>query len=94
MECEWENKRQGDEKKINYGAVKFDFQKLLISNATLRLMIFKVKKEDLNFLGTYFENAINSYIHLEKKAKFLFIAYDNRIKECFYSELTKRIKNN
>ena len=91
MECEWENKRPGDENKKDYGtSVRFDFQKLVVSNATLRLMIFIANEKGRNELGKYFERVIKSYIQLEKDAKFLFIAYDNRMKKCFYKELTKK----
>jgi len=41
VECEWQQKRRGD-KANPFSGIKYDFQKLLISNAELRLMIFKV----------------------------------------------------
>ena len=44
MECEWQQKRKGD--KVNkFSGIKYDFQKLLVANAELRLMIFKVVKQ-------------------------------------------------
>jgi hypothetical protein len=41
VECEWAYKRKGDEDKDDYSAVKWDFQKLLVANAKLRLMVFR-----------------------------------------------------
>ncbi len=89
MECEWDYKRHDDRNKTCYGAVKFDFQKLIVCNARLRLMIFKVNNKDLESLGKYFENVINSYKHLEMNAKFLFVAFDNKNKKAFYKILNK-----
>lgn len=43
VECEWNPKKRGEKKKIPYSGIKYDFQKLLIANADLRLMIFLIK---------------------------------------------------
>ena len=78
MECEWELTRKED-RKNDYSAMKFDFQKLLISNADLRLMIFKLRKkkdinEDLKELTEYFNNAINGFNNLVPNSQILIIA--------------------
>ena len=80
VECEWGMKRRGDTTGKPYSAIKYDFQKLLVTNAELRLMIFKItggknhkKNSDLD---KYFDKAIKSYRHLKKNSKFLFIAFD------------------
>jgi hypothetical protein len=80
VECEWGMKRKGDRTKEPYSAVKYDFQKLLVTNAELRLMIFKItggKHHRKNLvLDKYFDKAIKSYRHLKKNSEFLFIAFD------------------
>jgi len=40
VECEWHKNREN--RKISFSSVKYDFQKLLVTNATLRLLIFRV----------------------------------------------------
>lgn len=100
MECEWGKIRGSDrvkkefknnKKKFLYGEVKFDFQKLVVANAALRLMIFRVnEKEDLCELNEYFEKVINgpnSYIHLADGAIFLFVAYHFSKKTFYYKEI-------
>lgn len=90
MECEWQQKRKGDQE-VEFSGIKYDFQKLLISNAELRLMIFKVvKDQDLKTLSDYFEFNIYNYKHLLPGSKFLFIAFSERLKTFFYKEIKKR----
>ncbi len=89
-ECEWNPKRKGDSK-VSFSGIKYDFQKLLVSNAELRLMIFKIKKQsDLTLLETYFKNAINNYRHLENNAQFLFIAFDDKTKSFHYQQINRK----
>jgi hypothetical protein len=81
LECEWDWKRKNDETEDDYGAVKYDFQKLLVANADLKVMIFKKRiknAENKNAeLDRYFVETINGYRHLSRDSKFLFIALDN-----------------
>ena len=78
VESEWEKRRREDKKGDRHSGIKYDFQKLLLSNTGLRLMVFEIsKEEDLNLLSIYFNNAIAKYTPL-KKGKFLFIAFHNR----------------
>ena len=89
MECEWQQKRKGD-KKVAFSGIKYDFQKLLVSNAELRLMIFKiVNLSDLIFLSEYFEDNINNYEQLPEDSKFLFIAFFDKEKTFYYNEIIK-----
>lgn len=90
VECEWTPNRRGEKIQVPYSGVKYDFQKLLVANADLRLMIFKIKKnDDLLELDKYFDKAIDSYKHLEKNSKFLFIAFEEKIKGFYYTEKLK-----
>jgi hypothetical protein len=83
-EIEWRPKRDEDSI-VPYSGYKFDFQKLLVANADLRLMIFSLRKKDnIEDLGNYFYKAIKSYRNLAKKSKFLFIAFDKRIEGFYY----------
>lgn len=88
-EFEWRPKREEDSI-VPYSGFKFDFQKLLVANADLRLMVFKIKKgEKLSELGNYFDNAIKSYEHLEPGSRFLFIAFAEGEDRFFYAEKHK-----
>lgn len=81
VECEWEWKRKGDAANDLYSAVKWDFQKLLVTNADLRVMIFRKRpdkkhQEANEHLDNYFDETIHGYRHLAPGSKFLFIAFD------------------
>jgi hypothetical protein len=85
VECEWNPKRKGD-REVPYSGIKYDFQKLLVTNADLRLMIFIIKKDnEIVELDKYFNKAINNYIHLVPGSKFLFIAFDERLEGFHYT---------
>jgi len=89
MECEWEGIRNGDLKKIKYGAVKYDFQKLVVSNSKLKLLVFKANCTDLDKLSKYFINAIRSFENTQTESTFIFISFDNSRKKIFYSIINK-----
>ena len=89
VECEWSSYKPKDGR-IPFGAIKYDFQKLLVCNAELRLMIFTIRKDDdLVVLDHYFTKAINSYNQLAENSEFLFIGYDRRIGGFHYCEKKK-----
>lgn len=89
MECEWQQKDRRD-RTIAFSGIKYDFQKLLIANASLRLMIFRVTKiEQFDTLFSYFENNIKQYKHLVKGARFLFVGFHEREKTFYYKETFK-----
>jgi hypothetical protein len=95
VECEWYPRRKGD-KNDRFSGFKYDFQKLLVSNAELRLMVFIIKKpidNALSELETYFNNVITNYKHLEHKAKFLFVAFSTSEKSFRYKQIVKSNKN-
>lgn len=84
VESEWEKRRREDKRGDPHSGIKYDFQKLLLSNIGLRLMIFKISKEiELNQLSEYFNNAITKYTPL-KKGEFLFIAFHDKKKSFHY----------
>mgnify|MGYP003357572629 CR=1 FL=1 len=89
-ESEWAYKRPKDKIDNKYGAIKYDFQKLLLSNAELKLMIFRVSgktkqdiKQKLIDLYNYFNNAIDKYEQMES-GEFLFIAFCDKEKSFYY----------
>jgi hypothetical protein len=90
MECEWNPVHRKDRNKVPFSGIKYDFQKLLLANATLRVMIFKVRKVDhLDELYSYFQNNINNYKLLPKNADFLFIAFPMNQGTFHYCEIRK-----
>lgn len=89
-ESELGDRRKGDLSKSKNAAVKFDFQKLLVANAELRLLIFKVKNEsELNDLNEYFDKAIVAYKLLQKGSILLFACFNHEKKELLYCEKVK-----
>lgn len=91
MECEWRKSRPGDTSMKNFSAVKYDFQKLLVTNAPLKLLIFKVpdvNSPEFMKLDNYFDKAITRYPHLCKGSKFLIICFSKR--NIFYTEKIKK----
>lgn len=84
VESEWGKKRPGDKTGDMQSEIKYDFQKLLLSNTGLRLMIFRIKEEgDLDDLTLYFHEAIDAYSPLEK-GSFLFVAFCDEKKAFYY----------
>lgn len=89
-ESELGDRRKGDMSKLKNPAVMFDFQKLLVANAELRLLIFKVKNiTELDALETYFEKSIAAYKLLEKGSIFLFACFVHETRELLYCEKFK-----
>lgn len=92
-ESELGKHRIEDTSKHPYPAVRFDFQKLLVANAQLRLLIFRISDLDYlynahNGLAKYFEHATKVYQCLEKGSRFLFICFCKN--EVLFKEFTKR----
>lgn len=95
VESEMGNNRYvsyGEMSQMPYSSVKYDFQKLLATNACLRLMIFRVASEDYlchgkDCLDEYFRNAIKHYTHLREGDQFLFACYIKQ--DLYYKLLTK-----
>lgn len=98
VECEWEYISAAERDKCGkkgkqpdvYGAVKYDFQKLVVANAEVRLMIFQQRR---NFeLNRYFIDVIENYIHLDKGANFLFVRFPRNKKSFEYCAYEKKAK--
>lgn len=94
-EFELGNRRELDKGKSckqPYSAVRFDFQKLLVANADIRLMVFQVadfERDVLDLkdgLNIYFDNAIKGYNNLKGKYQFLFACYSKN--DFFYTQIT------
>lgn len=73
-EFELQNRRALDNGtccQLPYSSVRFDFQKLLIANADVRLMVFEVSDFEVDVrdsekeLDVYFEKAIEGYGNLK-----------------------------
>lgn len=93
VESEWTNKRKED-KEDPYGGIKYDFQKLLVVNMGLGLMVFKVTKEGREKLSEYFEKVY--YTYEGNKTEILFIAFSTERKKddtFYYSYLPKKQKD-
>lgn len=82
VESEWRNKRGEDP----YGAIKYDFQKLLIANMGLCLMVFKVTEKGRKELSNYFEKVYERYEGC--KNEILFVAFSQ--KTFYYSYLSPK----
>jgi len=90
-ESELGDRRKGDQSKLKNPAVMFDFQKLLVANAELRLLIFKAKsRSELDALEMYFDKSISAYKLLERGSIFLFACFLHETKELLYCEKYKK----
>jgi hypothetical protein len=70
--------------------IKYDFEKLLMSNADLRLMICQAKPNQLEVFQNYFRKAISDYTHLNKGAKFIIAILDDYESGEFIFETIKK----
>ena len=87
-ECEWEKKRPKD-RSVNFSGIKYDFQKLLMTNALLRVMIFRLSNnEEMYEIEAYFKSAIKCFKQLEKGAHFMFVCYNKKANKMFYFKTT------
>lgn len=79
LESEWAGKRRVDNNEKNdkdvYGAVKYDFQKLVVSNAENKVMIFQERGENLDEITKYIEDQINMF-PMKKNDTILCVAYN------------------
>lgn len=88
-ECEWNPTKRGV-KGIRFSGFKYDFQKLLVVNADLRVMIFKVTNlAHLDELDLYFTNNIKNYKNLQKGAMFLCMAFYDKEQTFYFREYRK-----
>ena len=87
VEVEWTNNRNKDK----YGGIKYDFQKLLVVNMGLCLMVVEVTENGREDLAKYFEEVYD--IYEGNKTEILFIAFSRKEKTFYYSYLPKKQKD-
>lgn len=78
MESEWGGRRysSNNDNSDPYGEVKYDFQKLLVCNAPIKLMIFKEHgKEETEKLLYFFQKRISESPLCSKEDTFLIVYY-------------------
>lgn len=90
-------KKMWNEALDEHTEVKYDFQKLLVTNAELRLMVFGVRGDAYSVLDklleSYFVPAIDGYELLPAGAQFLLVAYHfqgNRCNGLYWKDIVKR----
>jgi len=97
VESEWskrryiskEDKNRGcTDTKDKYGAIKYDFQKLLLPNTGMCLMVFEANEEDRKELSNYFEDVCSIYDG--NIPEILFIAFSKQDNTFFYSYIIKK----
>ncbi|MBA4196515.1 MAG: hypothetical protein C0459_03070 [Chitinophaga sp.] len=74
VESEWDRK---------YSGIKYDFEKLLIAKADLKLLICQSSHDNLNELFLKFEDAINAFSNT-KGDRYLFAVLDSDSERKFY----------
>lgn len=62
MESEWD---------LDFNAIKYDFEKLLLSNSKAKIMICQCHKNNLEKLKSYFSEAINKFLRRHEDELFL-----------------------
>jgi hypothetical protein len=72
VECEWNSS-------MNH--IRGDFEKLVVSNASHRLMICQSRKQNMPSLKNYFEKAVNSYTLGRPGDRYLIAILDKKDEE-------------
>ncbi|MBR1699699.1 MAG: hypothetical protein IJ714_07945 [Bacteroidales bacterium] len=81
MESEWKKIRyykKGNDGNDQYGEVKFDFQKLLVSNADIKMLVYQHHKGEVGTdedLERYFRRRIDNYRQGSTTDLFVFVRY-------------------
>lgn len=101
LECEWNHYRKKDAKNkcgdckacggkvcVGYEGEKFDFQKLVVSNAILSVLVFRRQKKGIDDFDAYVNNQISAYEACRGRF-FLCIAYDFDMKDFSYKVFGK-----
>lgn len=98
MESEWKGKRyasNGQDGNDPYGEVKYDFQKLLLANADVKLMVYRYHKENYgggDSIQQYFQRRIDNYRQGRVSDLYLFACYSSAGKgklKCTVSSYTR-----
>lgn len=76
-------KYKSDGERILYEGEKFDFQKLVVSNAKLSVMIFKIMDVGIRDFDKYVSNVLDGY-KPKLDRSFLCIAYNRGMQDFYY----------
>ena len=96
FEIEWGNTRYKEEKNnhhIRFGEAKYDFQKLIVSNAELCVFIFQINKtmcinKDFEEIIEFIRTQFFEYNRLIDNTPFLLVGYDKKRKSFMHSTIT------
>lgn len=80
MECEWNHA---------FTSIFYDFEKLLMTNARLRLFVCQASQEDIGKLESKFKSYIDNYTLLERGSAFLIAIWNNSEVKFKYIEFEK-----
>ncbi len=78
-ECEWN---------AGIGHIKYDFEKLLLGNAPLRVMICQATTDTMQATKDYFADAIDKYPYNSRDARFLIIILETTSETFNYMLIT------
>jgi hypothetical protein len=81
VESEW---------KSDFRNIKYDFEKLLVANASLRLMICQAKPQYKEDRMAYFKNAVAQYRYGRKGDTFLIALLDKESEKFCFEQVTKQ----
>lgn len=88
MECEWDIKRKYEKVENEYSAMKYDFQKIICSNAKLQVMIFKLKEEnDIQNIDKHINSLLSIYKNITKESIVLIIGFRQKNRKVYYREV-------
>ncbi len=88
MECEWDIKKKEDRSLNDYSAMKYDLQKIICSNASLQVMIFKLKNTcDLIQIDEHMIKILNIYENRTKTSIILLIGVNQKERKIYYREI-------
>lgn len=80
MECEWNQYLK---------EIKYDFEKLLLANARLRLFICFVSPNDFQSVSSYFKDAVRKYELGKKDDRFLIAILKTEDKEFYFERIDR-----
>lgn len=88
MECEWDIKRREDRSSNDYSAMKYDLQKIICSNASLQVMIFKLKNTcDLIQIDEHMMKILNIFENRTKTSIILLVGVNQNESKILYREI-------
>jgi hypothetical protein len=92
LECEWDIKRKNEKIENDYSAMKYDFQKLICTNAKLQIMIFKLldTKHEVN-IDNHIDSLLSMYENRTLSSIVLIIGFNWKMKKVYYREINLTI---